>query len=177
MVENLIPFYLDWSFWNVVVLTITLVILIWYTIETHRIAKQSIETNLRPIILRSNYIDKWEDIKYKKINGVFVGTSISFAVLKNIATSINGFIIINKYQYPLLFGCQISTSDMITKYEPNWGWMKPDNLIYAIFDKKRGIKTLKPNQIVINYSDVEGNIYHTIEDINWNQKTHKGKIV
>jgi len=177
MLENIIPLYLNWSFWNVVILFVTLGILVWYTIETHRIAKQSIETNLRPVILRSGFIKNWDDIKYKTIKGILTGTPISFTVLKNIATSISGFVVINGYQYTLLFGCQISSDGKSTSYLPSWGWIKPDNAIYAIFDKKSGVKTTKPNQIVINYEDIQENKFHTIEDKNWKQKSFKGKIV
>jgi len=174
MIEN--NFYLNWSFWNLLILLITLIILIWYTIETHRIANQSIETNLRPIILRSGIIESWVSIKFKKIKKIINGSPIPFLVSKNIATSITGFIVINNYKYTLLFGCQISSNGITTSYRKTWGWIKPDNYIYAVFDEKSGIKTTKQNQIIINYKDIEGNNYHTIENKNWDQKSFRGKL-
>jgi hypothetical protein len=99
----------DLAFWSNVVLIITLGVLIWYTIETHRIANQTKESNLRPVILRSGFIDNWNKIQFKFKNDQLIeGNPLEFTILKNIATSINGYIIINGLKFALLFGSDIS---------------------------------------------------------------------
>lgn len=43
------PAYL--GFFNILLLGLTLVVLVWYAYDTHRIANQTLESNLRPVIL------------------------------------------------------------------------------------------------------------------------------
>lgn len=169
--------YLNWSMWNTLIVAVTMGILIWYTIETHKIATQAKESNLRPVILRSGFIASWNKINFKNTRGLIAGNPISFTVLKNIVTSISGYIVINGYQYELLFGNAISQSDInTTTYIPTWGWQMPNTIISAIFNNKKREKTNKSNRIVVNYQDIEGTKYYTIENIKWEQKSYKGNL-
>ena len=168
-------FYLNWDFWNTLVLIITVFILLWYTVETHKIAVQTKESNLRPVILRSGYLPDWKHIKFKVVNRIITGQPIQFRVSKNIATNINGFIVINRYKYDLLFGNQITQNKNNTiGYLIHWGWQDANTDIYAIFDSTKKVKTNKLNQICINYQDIEKNNYHTIENSSWSQSSVKG---
>lgn len=100
------PLYKDW--FNTIVISLTLVVLIWYAYDTHRIANQSVEANLRPVILRSGWISKWEDIKFRIENGQLNGEPLQFTILKNIAKDISGYIVLNNKKYELLFANEIS---------------------------------------------------------------------
>ncbi|MBN1585689.1 hypothetical protein JW899_04995 [Candidatus Uhrbacteria bacterium] len=178
LIEVLTPpnIFSDLSFWSTVVLVITLIVLIWYTIETHRIASQTKESNLRPVVLRSGFIENWEKLTFKFENGNLEGIPLKFAILKNIATSINGYIIKNGYKFKLLFGNAISKVDENKlSFIPKWGWMKPDGIVYAFFEESGKVESQKPNQIVVNYQDIEGNKYFTVEDDSFDQKTFRGK--
>lgn len=166
----------DLAFWGNVVLIITLLVLIWYTIETHRIANQTKESNLRPVILRGGFIENWDNIK-SIFNGneLKSGKFIEFIILKNIAKSINGYIIKNGLKFELLFGNDVSKiGENKFSFQSNWGWMKADTRVVAIFKEENGIKSKKPNQIVIRYQDIEGNKYFTIENENFDQKVFTG---
>ena len=143
--------FYDVDFWSTVVLIVTLGFLIWYTIETHRIANQTKESNLRPVILRSGFVESWNKITYTfENNHLKEGNPLEFAILKNIATSIDGYIIKDGLKFKLLFGNEISkVGGNKLRFNPNWGWMKADTKILAIFKEENGGKTKKPNQIVI----------------------------
>lgn len=166
----------DLAFWGNVVLIITLLVLIWYTIETHRIANQTKESNLRPVILRSGFVENWDDVKFTfEGNELKAGKFLEFTILKNIATSINGYIIKNGLKFDLLFANDVSKiEENKFSFQPNWGWMKTDTRVVAIFKEENGIESKKPNQIVIKYQDIEGNKYFTIEDENFDQKVFRG---
>src|SRR3989344_5412046 len=153
---------------NLVVLTATLIVLVWYAYDTHRIADQTIEANLRPVILRSGYIHSWKDNKIEN------GKPIQFTILKNIAKDIQGYIIIDGYKYRLLFGNEISkVSEEGSWLSQTWGWMKPETSIYAAFLDKNKEKAKEKNKIYIEYKDIEDNTYFTIEDENFCQKSFK----
>lgn len=170
-------FYYNWTFWSIVILTITLAVLIWYTIETHKLAVQAKDNNLRPVILRSGFLENWEDLQYTfEDNYLNTGQPIEFKILKNIATSINGYVIKNGKRYDLLFGSSASqVSGNKIRFEKNFWWMETNTHIYAIFNEK-GQETKKKNQIIVQYKDIEGNKYYTIENENFDQKSFKGNI-
>lgn len=93
---------------NLIALLLTLVVLIWYAYDTHRIANQTIEDSLRPLILRSGFIESWDNIKFSIENRTLQGEPLKFTILKNIAKDISGHIIINRKKYKLLFANNIS---------------------------------------------------------------------
>ena len=156
-------------------MTATLIVLVWYAYDTHRIADQTIEANLRPVILRSGYIHSWKDIKFEyRDNKIENGKPIQFTILKNIAKDIQGYIIIDGYKYRLLFGNEISkVSEEGSWLSQTWGWMKPETSIYAAFLDKNKEKAKEKNKIYIEYKDIEDNTYFTIEDENFCQKSFK----
>ncbi len=159
---------------NLFILVLTLGVLIWYAYDTNRIANQTIENNLRPLILRSGYIKSWEDIKFSTTNRKLNGDVIEFSILKNIAKDISGYIIINSKKYKLLFANYISSKDIKDKsreysFLPNWGWMNKGTIINAIFDSCDYEETKEDNQIYLIYFDMAGNKYFTLEDKNWSQ--------
>jgi len=171
--------YVSWL--NLVILSLTLFVLVWYAYDTHRITVQTIETNLRPIILRSGFVKKWEDVVFdltdKKLD--IVNPPLSFKVFKNIATDIEGYIIINRKKFTLLFGNEISKlsetpdGNVHVQFNPSWGWMEPNSLIHAIYDSAQFKSTEQENGLFIAYKDVEGNIYCTKEDRNFSQISYR----
>jgi hypothetical protein len=168
----LYPQILAWL--NFIILIATLGALLVYVYDTNRIANQTQETNLRPVILRSGYIHKWEDIKfeYDKDGNIISGKPLQFTVLKNIAKDIKGEIILNGYRHELLFGNDISKTDTgSTWLSTSWGWMKQDSVIYAVFLEKEKKKTKENNKIYIEYKDIENNQYYTTEDEDFHQES------
>ncbi len=147
---------------------ITLLVLIQYASDTKILAVQSQESNLanlRPLIERTGIID-WKDIKFEVKDNVIIGKPLTFTVLKNVATNINGYII-DGYKYALLFGSSISQVATNTYgYYPAWGWMKPDTdtILSAVYLDDSKQKTSEPNQIYVSYADIEGNRYYTLDD-------------
>lgn len=152
---------------SLVLAIVTLFVLIQYASDTKVIAIQTREGNLqslRPLILRSGVID-WKDIKFEFKDNFINGNPLQFIILKNVASNISGYIIIDRHKYTLLFGNDISRIDKNAyKYYPAWGWMKPDTILYAVYLENSKESTNKPNQIYISYADIEGNRYYTIDD-------------
>jgi len=97
--------------YNLFALLLTLAVLVWYAYDTHRIADQTIESNLRPLILRSGFIESWNEIKFSLEKGKLEGRPLEFSILKNIAKDINGYIIIDNKKYRFLFANDISGRD------------------------------------------------------------------
>lgn len=244
------PLYISW--FNTLILSLTLGVLIWYAYDTHRIADQSVGANLRPVILRSGWISKWEDVKFSIKNGQLDGELLQFTILKNIAKDISGYIVLNNKKYRLLFANEISQindkesvllSDlekriMLHLYEeyertkinprrrildayralgikegsyvgtlnssryiqttgeelqltdegirlmdtekpkafqflPNWGWMKANTIISAIYQASEFEMTEEENSIYLTYQDIENNKYFTKEDKNFSQNSRR----
>ena len=174
------------NFVNLVAILATLLILCRYAIDTNRVANQMQESNLRPVILRAGFISNWNDLAptFRNSNRELdlVGTPIQFTVLKNIATDISGYIVINGFKYQLLFGSDISKlrSDVVSEinkiyFEPSWGWMSPNSNVYALFVQDTSQETKEENRIFLEYKDIEGNWYYTLEDVHFSQKTYRKK--
>lgn len=154
-------------FLSFLILELTLIVLIWYAYDTNRIANQTIEANLRPVVLRSGYIS-WDSIKFTRNenNGTVDGQPIQFTILKNIAKDVSGFIVIDNRKYALLFGNSISqvANQPLVKFEKNWGWLSPGSVLFAIFDPTQWEQANQDNEIYVRYKDIEGNEYFTRED-------------
>lgn len=242
------------------VLWFTAIAILQYTKETYWLKqisqkqlKHQRESSLRPVILRSGWISKWEDIKFSIKNGQLEGTPLQFTILKNIAKDISGYIIIGKKKYKLLFANEISQvnekdssvllSDlekriMLHLYEeyertkinprriildayrelgikegsyvgtlnsnkyikttgeefqltdegirlmdtekpkafqflPNWGWMKANTIINAIYQESEFETTEEENSIYLTYQDIGDNKYFTKENKNFSQNSGK----
>lgn len=201
MIEFLKENYANlFSLLNIFVLIITLCVLLRYAYDTKLIAEQAKEGNLRPVILRSGYVNGWDDVKSRTIKVVpkekideFISRKnikqnmeemkktnqpvpLHFVILKNIATDISGFVIVDGYKYTLLFGSEISQTKYDEKlssmaYNSNWGWMKADTIIYALLDARTMVKSNEDNQIFITYKDIEGTSYYTKENKDFSQKS------
>jgi len=134
---------------NLVVLTATLIVLVWYAYDTHRIANQTIEGNLRPLILRSGFIESWGNIKYSIKNGVLEGKPLEFSILKNIAKDISGYIIINKRKYQLLFANYISGKDVKNELSDT-----EKNVLMYLYDRYKDGKKNLPQKIITVYKSL-----------------------
>lgn len=163
-----------------VVSTLTLYFLIWTTIETRRIANQTVESALRPVILRSGYILKWEDIIFDISDGKLIDSKpLNFKILKNIAKDIEGYIFLKNKKHKLLFANQVTriteTDDggAVFHFLPIWGWMEPDSIMHAIYDPRVGENSKEEDGLYIVYKDIEGNKYFTREDRNFSQSSGK----
>lgn len=163
---------------NFLILGLTLVVLIGYAYDTHRIADQTLEANLRPVVLQSGYIPSWSSIQFTAPSSTIInGQPIQFAVLKNIAKDINGYIVLNNRKYTLLFGSPISqipntvispsSTQQLIAFNSNWGWLSPGNVVLAIFNPTQFQQVNQDNEIYIQYKDIEGNEYFTQEDKNF----------
>ncbi len=169
----------DLAFWNLLAVTTTLVVLIWYTWETRRIRIQSQLTNLRPVILRSGDKPKWSSIIFlmqskgddkSALNGA---SQLFFSIEKNIATNIRGSVIIDGFEHQLVFFTDITTASLDTLLQISWGWRNSSSVLIA-FVLSDKIPTGSPNRIVIEYCDIEGNNYYTVEDDNYVQRAGVG---
>jgi hypothetical protein len=134
------------------------------------------DTQLRPVILRSSNIS-WEDLQPlperpdKKIFPYKKDEFLEFIVVKNIGAEIEGKIILNGYSYTLHFFNDLSQiqKDRIA-CEEKWGWVQEGSKLYAFFTDHDKEKSTKENQIILNYKDINGNDYSTIENKNYSSK-------
>lgn len=166
---------------NLVVLISTLVVLICYAIDTHRIANQTVENSIRPVILRGGHIESWKNIKLLKMEDIhaIVEKPITFRVLKNIAKDIEGEIIIEKKKYKLLFGNDVTKIEIVEDnkmkvwFLPKWGWMDVNSSIFAVPDPRSAKDTERNNGIMLIYRDIQNNAYYTRENENFIQSSGK----
>lgn len=163
---------------NFLVLFLTLSVLVWYAWDTHRIANQTIEVNLRPVLLRSGWIVDWKIQSVEDSNETGKLKFIEFTNQKNIAKDIIGHLIIEGKKYILLFGNEVSQEIVsadenasVTKVgvAPKWGWLPAGGKLYATFEKEKFEETAEPNQVYLEYKDIEGNSYFTKEDDKFSQ--------
>ncbi|MHB8913827.1 MAG: hypothetical protein ACYC4I_02345 [Minisyncoccota bacterium] len=161
---------------NVWALIATLVVLIGYAYDTHRIADQTVEANLRPVILRSGYIKDWNDINFKLEKEKLQGNFLQFSVLKHIVKDVEGCIVLDGKKFTLLFGNEISktneNNDAI--FSSSWaGWMNVGTVLRAAFDPRNFDEVDQENSIRVTYRDIEGNQYFTSEDKDFHQTSGK----
>lgn len=159
---------------------ITLAVLLWYTYDTHRIANQTIESALRPVILRQGKILNWKVNSTSEIHNN--GFTLEFSNKKNIAKDINGYIIINYKKYKLLFKNQNTEEDIIEDDQvvgrghiwfTQWGWLPVDGMIFASYKNDDFENSDQNNQIYIEYQDIESNKYFTKENKDFSQTSGK----
>lgn len=134
---------------NLLALLATLGTLIWYTYDTHRIADQTIEENLRPLILRSGFIESWDDVKFSISAGRLEGKLLEFSILKNIAKDISGYIVVNKKKYQLLFANHISGKDI----KDDLSDLEKHVLIY-LYERYKVEKNNSPKKIATIYKSL-----------------------
>lgn len=156
---------------NFIVLTLTLVVLIFYAFDTHRIANQTVEANLKPVILRSGVILGWDDLLLKTQNKPSSdGHYLEFTNHKNLAQNITGYLVISKKKYPIFFGNEISSFEVKDSAAagkgmsifPSWGWLPPGGKVYG-FTNGSTDDVNEENKIYLEYLDIEGNKYFTKE--------------
>ena len=164
------------------VLSLTLIVLAYYAYDTNRIANQTIETNIRPVILRSGYIEKWEDVSFDLSEGRLIDAKpLSFKILKNIVEDVEGEIYVEGKKYKLLFANDITRLSLDKKggarfaFLPRWGWLETGATISAIYDPRHGEDTKEGDGLLITYKDVEGNLYFTREGKDFSQTVGKGR--
>jgi Ca2+/Na+ antiporter len=165
------------SWLNLVMLTATLIVLIWYAYDTNRIANQTIETNLRPVILRSGYLEKWDNVASTE-NSVNLKNNkiIYLKILKNIAKDIEGYFFLKNKKYKLLFANEITRIEVgedSFSYLEKWAWMGQDAVLSAIYNSNSFETTQEKDGIYIKYRDIEGNAYFTRENENFSQSSGK----
>ena len=161
---------------NILALVLTLGVLIWYAYDTHRIANQTIESNLRPIVLRNGLNIEW---RFKSIDNDMPDIPfLELVNLKNIAMNISGHIIIKGKKYNLLFGLKYNDNNLnqqAIKFinSQQWQWLPSNTQLFASFDKNKFSNVKDNNEIYLMYQDIEGNSYFTKEDSNYLQVTGK----
>jgi len=158
-------------------LSSTFVVLVWYAYDTNRIANQTIESALRPIILRSGLNINWRFRSIKEDDSD-QSTFLEIENLKNIAMDLKGHIILEKKQYNLLFGRESNDNkpedkkrklEFVDSYK--WQWLPSNSKIFASFDKEKFTNISSENEIYLTYKDIEGNSYFTKEDFKFSQIT------
>jgi hypothetical protein len=165
---------------NIIILSFTALALVWTTIDSKRNFVDTQLNNLRPVILRSGYINYTEVQFLEDINKQNDPQFIEFINYKNIAKDLSGYIIIKNRKYELLF-----QNDITQKIIPDekqtvrigllkqWGWLPVDGKIFAL-PRKEGSKEInEKNQIYITYKDIEGNSYFTKENENYSQASER----
>lgn len=176
----------DRDFLQAIILFFTGITILQYTKETYwlkDINRKKLdhdrEINLRPVILRSEYVKNYDNISHKNMMNiddkkVLGDKPLEFTIFKNIAKDINGYVVINGYKHPLHFASKITqVEEHVYAFLTNWGWMNPGYKLYAIYDDATKEKTDEDNYIRIDYKDIEGNEYYTIEDKNFSQTSFK----
>jgi len=164
---------------NLMILTVTLLVLVYYAMDTHRIADQTAENALRPVVLRSGFLT-WEDVR-QLLETQEPKKPIQFTILKNIATDIQGYVVFNRRKHALLFGGDISEiplnvevrltspNAVARRYVPQWTWTKPDVMLFAVAEPDSDSSD-EENSLFIQYRDISGNPYYTEEDKDFRQE-------
>lgn len=158
-----------------IILLVTAGFIVVYTYETQKTREQIKENDIRPVVLRSGYIKSWESLLSNAEKQISAHSeSIEFKIARGIATNIHGYIVIGGFKYDLYFGNDISKVDInLYNFSQNWGWMGSDTSIYGIFMVGEKRKTNEENKIYLIYSNIEGDVYVTVEDKDFRQITFK----
>lgn len=165
---------------NLLILSVTFTVLLWYAYDTHRIANQTIESALRPVILRQGKILDWKVNSTSDIEKS--GFTLGFVNQKNIAKDISGHIIIENKKYKLHFGNEV-TEDSITEKGRDigkkiilfekWGWLPVGGILNSSYEITKFEEVNQDNEIYIEYQDVESNKYFTKENKDFSQTSGK----
>jgi hypothetical protein len=164
---------------NLILLFFTLAFVCLTALDTNRIANQTVENSLRPIILRGGVLI-WDEILSRGGNNNFVPPMLLNSY-NNLAQDVRGHIIIDHKKYELLFTNEMAVeptskdgvNGRITRIFQKWSWLPPNSSLYATFDKTKFESTSDKNEMLITYKDVEGNQYFSKEDAENNQISKK----
>jgi len=165
---------------NLLVLSVTLVTLLWYTYDTHRIANQTIESALRPVILRQGKILDWKVNSTSDVEKS--GFTLGFINQKNIAKDIFGYIVIDNKKFELIFGNEVTEEVIVGKGEnidkkiillKKWGWLPIGGVLNSSYEIVKFEEVNQDNEIYIEYQDVESNKYFTKENKDFSQTSGK----
>lgn len=148
------------------ILFITAAFLVASTFETQKMRKQMEESDLRPIILRSGFIGKWEDLKYSfREDHLISGNLLEFKVLQGIATDIYGYVFKDGKRYKLFFVHDMTRiSENGFSASEKWGWLEAGAILFGFFKDTDFTPTLEDNGIIIYFKNIQGRRYYTIED-------------
>ena len=166
---------------NLLIVSSTMFILVLYTYDTNRMATQTIESALRPVILRQGKILDW---RVKSITDIQNDNNftLEFVNYKNISKDIRGHIIIDQKKYKLHFGNKI-TEDVVTNDGDDigkkiillerWGWLPVGGVLKSSYEVDKFEITTKDNEIYLEYQDIESNKYFTRENKDFSQTSEK----
>jgi len=169
--------WLGSSIFQNVILVATLIAAIYVGRKQNEINNNILENNIRPVILRNDFFN------YNNLIST-PNQYLSFEIDKNIAFDIKGHVVVNKKKYKLRFTLAKSSEEIDKKtkqnilysfgnnYE-NFGWIKQGNFLRATFDLKNYEDVDLENQIRLDYKDIGGNSYYTLEDKDYKQKSKK----
>ena len=159
---------------NVIILIITFIAITWTAIETRRIANETIRLNLKPLIFRSGQIVGWKILSLedmKQANNL--QPTLEFTNLKNTATDITGYIILDNKKYNLVFNGNVRGANLENNgvmkaiYNVKWSWLPQNGGLLATYEKNKFEISEKKNQIYLLYKDIQGNSYYSSEDENF----------
>lgn len=161
---------------NTTISTLGFVVLVWYAIDTNRIANQTAAANLRPIILRNGYLESWDIKPIETRSPKF----IEFINHRNIAHDISGFLVLNNKKYPLLFWNETTVEEKDEGFAKlsvlkKWGWLPPGAAVKALYSTEKWVETTMSNQIYLEYKDTVGNPYYTLENSEFTQTSNRSK--
>lgn len=146
---------------------------------TNRLAQQTLDNSYRPVVLWEGDTD-WDNV------GSTTGTigsvnPIALEVISSTAENISGYIVVDFKRYPLHFaGIPNGLSDPISisalkNYPAQWGWATTGAFIYARYLPSEGVSEISSNDLHVDYSDIEGNLYHLDVDLNGKQVSKRSR--
>lgn len=159
------------SIFTLFILTLTLFFLTISTFDGRRIANQTVESAIRPIILRSGQMVGWNIVSLEDITSTKnFSPTLEFTNQKNIATDITGYVVLSNKRYPLVFHGDVRGSvtengkNKTVIFNDKWAWLPQGGVLLAAYKSGEFVETKEKNQIHLSYKDVEGNKYFSNED-------------
>lgn len=158
---------------NDFMLIVTAAFVVASTYEAKKMRLQARETDLRVVVLRQGFIGDWNELKIVMENQKLIsGKPVEFKVVKGVAVDLRGWVVIDKKKYKLHFGNNISNlGDGMAAFCEKWGWLEEGAVVLAIHVSDNYDSDLGENRIILNYANIEGKKYCTIEHEDFSQES------
>jgi len=154
---------------NILILALTAVALVWNTSDAGKATNQVLQQNLRPVILPDFRLSSTTNPNsyWTTFDGSGSGT-ITLAVYDHITATIPGYVITSKGESQLSFYLSDPNSTGAFMCRSNavpglWvSWIPPNEGLCAYFyETSSTVKSVESNKLCLIYRDVDGNEYYT----------------